>query len=266
MVSPKVFGCIGDGEADDTEKFQKAIDNALEKDGLLEIDAGTFHVPGGLTIPAALTLRGTNRQKSIIKGGDATVINVTGTEGISFSNFTISGASSILIDVSPSGPHNQFSTLRDLTFVGGSTAISMGNAAWWTIDRCYVYGAAQNGIYVASVSAPDDGDSSITNCILSYPGAASIFQASSGGLRLINNKIIGGIHGYLLELTPDVITSDLIATGNSIENMTNGFVGVWADVDHFANVMIANNQFSNVTYPINMPTYKNMITSPNVIQ
>lgn len=262
-------GCVGDGVTDDSANAQAAIDAAVSGTGILGIDAGTFYVPAGLVIPAPLNLIGANRARSILKAGPADVLNVTTAEAVEFSNFSIAGepgGSNKLINITPSGQHNGFSTLRDLGLTGGRIAAYMGNAAWWTIDRCYIYKPMNHGVYVESVSEPDAGDSSIANCIISYPGSAGIWQASSGGLRIENSKLIGGVHGYLLKLTPGIITSDLIAVGNSIENMTNGFVGVWDDVHSFSNVIILGNQFSNVRYPTNLPAYGKMVIGPNVIQ
>jgi hypothetical protein len=55
----------------------------------------------------------------------------------------------------------------------------------------------------------------------------------------MNNKILGGQHGYVLELAPGAVTSDLIIVGNPIELRGNDhLLGLPQDVSHFSNVVI----------------------------
>ncbi|MDO8586278.1 MAG: glycosyl hydrolase family 28-related protein [Armatimonadota bacterium] len=74
------FGARADGKTDDTLAFQKAIDFAGTKGGVVLAPAGTYLIPGSLDLPQGVTLRGVWEAPhlSIVKG---TVILATGGEG-----------------------------------------------------------------------------------------------------------------------------------------------------------------------------------------
>src|SRR4051794_2560416 len=53
------FGAKGDGDADDTAAFQKALDACGKVGGRVDVPAGRYALKGHLDIPQAVTLRGT---------------------------------------------------------------------------------------------------------------------------------------------------------------------------------------------------------------
>jgi hypothetical protein len=54
------FGAVGDGKADDTAAFQRALDAQLEAGGgTVYVPSGSYRVEGSLTVPADVTLQGT---------------------------------------------------------------------------------------------------------------------------------------------------------------------------------------------------------------
>lgn len=59
-------GAMGDGVADDTEAFQKALDAAqVAGGGVVNVPAGTYCIKGVLRIPGAVTLQGTFRTPAV---------------------------------------------------------------------------------------------------------------------------------------------------------------------------------------------------------
>lgn len=67
-ASPLQFGAKGDGVADCTDAFQKALDATGNADGgIVSIPAGTFRINGTLAIPDNVTLEGVNRAP--VRGG-----------------------------------------------------------------------------------------------------------------------------------------------------------------------------------------------------
>ena len=52
------FGAKGDGKTDATLSFQKALDNASEKGGVVCIAPGIYRLDGTLTIPNGVTMKG----------------------------------------------------------------------------------------------------------------------------------------------------------------------------------------------------------------
>ncbi len=54
------FGAVGDGKIDNTEAFQKALNKAAEKGGIVHVPSGKFRFNGVLIIPPAVVLQGSN--------------------------------------------------------------------------------------------------------------------------------------------------------------------------------------------------------------
>ena len=61
------FGCVGDGETDDTDAFQSAIDSVQESGNLLYIPKGTYLITDRLIITEPINIQGTGIIESTIK-------------------------------------------------------------------------------------------------------------------------------------------------------------------------------------------------------
>ena len=58
-MNVKGYGAVGDGRADDTVAFQRALDDAAAKHGLtVYAPPGNYRFVGNLNVPSAVTLRG----------------------------------------------------------------------------------------------------------------------------------------------------------------------------------------------------------------
>lgn len=85
------FGASGDGKCDETEAFQRALDCAGEKGGIVYAPPGKYRFRGSLTVPVGVTLQGSfgsvpahngNRDAGLPKPGDfGTVLMPTGGRG-----------------------------------------------------------------------------------------------------------------------------------------------------------------------------------------
>lgn len=63
-------GAKGDGTADDTAAFQRAMDDAgMAGGGVVQVPAGTYRIAGSLTIPRAVTLKGVFHAPPTDRGG-----------------------------------------------------------------------------------------------------------------------------------------------------------------------------------------------------
>jgi len=58
MVNAKEHGAIGDGEVDDTEALQNALNAAVEKGPICYLPAGHYRINGSLAVPPGVTLCG----------------------------------------------------------------------------------------------------------------------------------------------------------------------------------------------------------------
>lgn len=202
---------------------------------------------------------GAGHSKSIIKLASGTIdgIDVTSLSPVQLENFRVKGVSGAtagsLIKVAPSSVDAAYESFRDLSVENGFIAINMNNAILWSIDRCVIDSPASIGVLVQSLSNPDAGDSSISNTIfrISSTGSA-IWQTSSGGLRVENNKILGGQHGYMLALNAGASTSNLIIVGNSFEEQSmDSIAGIKGSGPGFSNIAISGNTFALTKNNIN---------------
>lgn len=75
------FGAKADGKTDDTKAFQKALDAAAAKGGVVLAPAGTYLIAGALEVPQGVTLRGVWEAPHHSDIGKGTLILATGGAG-----------------------------------------------------------------------------------------------------------------------------------------------------------------------------------------
>lgn len=256
-----LYGAVCDDVADDTAALQSAI-NAARNQGLpLFLDSGTCKITAPLTINSTGTIIGAGRSRSIIHvAGNFDGLQATnwGGSALTLTDFGVTGqpgaTAGALINLSPpSGLVWQVSLTR-LSLLNGYDGLVLSNAVGVAVEGNYIQEYAHAGITVSAPAGPDNGDSSIHgNIIQTSRAATGILQFSSGGLKIVQNKIIGGTHGYWLALGSGVSTYDLLIVANSIENQTtDGITMTKGGGTVFGDVVISANQFSNMPYPINL--------------
>jgi len=83
LVSANVLdhGAKGDAKTDNTAAFQKALDSASGKGGIVLVPAGTYLVAGSLNVPQGVTLRGVWEAPHHADIGKGSVIYATGGAG-----------------------------------------------------------------------------------------------------------------------------------------------------------------------------------------
>jgi hypothetical protein len=92
------------------------------------------------------------------------------------------------------------------------------------------------------------------------------------GLRIENNKLLGGPHGYALLLNAGAQTTNLIIVGNSFEQqVVDSITAINASGPNFYNIIITGNQFAVTPFPLdfNDPTpgyLNNLSISGNVFR
>lgn len=75
------FGAKADGKTDDTASFQKALDSAAAKGGIVLVPTGTYLIAGSLNVPQGVTLRGVWEAPHHADIGKGSVIQVTSGAG-----------------------------------------------------------------------------------------------------------------------------------------------------------------------------------------
>jgi len=261
VVNVLDFGAVGNGIADDTAAIQSAINYAQSSNiKSVYFPAGTYFVSSTINITSSLTVFGDGRFNTYITWNNATlgVFNVNSFWGITVDNIGFktnqTPTSGYVFQISNgiSGMNN-FSVFRNLYFEYSWIAIKTVSAETLSIDTCYFYGHQFAGVVIQNINTPDAGDSTIVDCVFSGAGsnASGIVQYSSGGLKILGTKILGGLGGYHQILGSEGSTSDLVIVGNSIEGQTNFAILLEraSNSNVFSNVLISSNQIALVSNP-----------------
>lgn len=258
----KDYGAVCNRTNDDTVAIQSAITAAQSTQGTVEFPAGQpCFISGPLYVTGGLNITGEGRQTGGLIWTSKTLtaliintdqmVNISKLQMLAPMDATAGGMISI------TGPnYNAFSTIKDSYFVGGYSQIVTYAAFAWIFDGNYHAQYVSTGVIVRNTYNADWGDSTIVNSTMSSGGvnATAIIQSSSGGLRILNNKLLGGQYAYRLWFGGNELTSDLLIQGNSIENQSVAALrfGTSNNGALMGNFVISNNQFMSQPIAIAM--------------
>lgn len=276
VINVKDYGAVGNGSTDDTTAIQAAVTAAQGSECALYFPPGTYRITGTIAITGALRLYGESRYGTSFAWTDTTlnVFTVTTPNQVTFERFTFSGpasatAGAIITLTAGASAENAFSTIRDCTFTQGFTHVSTTKAAQFAIETCYFSQYVGYGVLVQNTNNVDSGDSHVSGCIFSttQTNAEAIRQVSSGGLRIVNNKMYGGLRGYRMALASGAATSICVIEGNSIEAQTESAIsavtaGGGATFSQFS---ITGNQIAQVPVGINFNDSTAFLSIINIV-
>lgn len=261
IVSVKDFGAVGDGVTDDTTAIQAAITANYGK--RLYFPAGNYKITA-LSIVDKIHFEGDGPEESIFTWTSTTanLITVASATAVHFTDLGFVGPSSATAGYTISLAHNAsgvnyFSTFVRCNFTNGYDQIRTVSAAAFLATECYFNAYVRRGITVQSVNTPDAGDSRVYGNTFAnaIAGAVSIYQTSSGGLKVTGNKFnVSGAYAYQMQLASGVTTSILIFADNSVENQATAAMKFDTDGGGatFSQVLITGNQFALEPYGIDM--------------
>ena len=217
----------------------------------LYLKAGTWAISSGISISSPISIVGDGTDSTILSVSiNSDVFTITAGGGCIFRDFSIGSTSSQLtggsIFVLNGGSGNQRTLFDHISFYNIYYGIKFTTSNIWIIRSCYF--VIYNTAISVSNSNNDAGDSTITECIFnanSITQGTAIFQDSSGGLRIINNKFLNGLYHYLGQYnTPTHNTSILVFVGNSSEGAKTANLAFNTGSYPFQGVNITGNQFS----------------------
>lgn len=145
--------------------------------------------------------------------------------GPMFHNFKLSSqdpSSGAHINIAPTGAEVWGTSIFNVMLMHTYNGFVFNNAAHWKMTDCTVFNWYGSAIDVANTLVVDSGDSVIKGGLFSNgrTSGSGIIHRSSGGLKVIGNKFLGGQYGYLMDITAGAQTSILLFEGNSIENQS----------------------------------------------
>lgn len=253
FLSVKDFGAVGNGVTDDTVAIQAAFNAGVNQE--IRFPAGTY-LCGTIIIA--------NQCRAVGEGPGSTNIKANGTsidlwkvetvtrvdvENIAFvpAITDTKQVDGTYLKYETASGYNFGSRIKNCVFAYSYRGVQFVDAAGWSIEDCY-FALYATGIAVNNLATPDAGDSTIRACVFDAGDltGSAIVQSSSGGLRIINNKILNGNYGYVGEFnTSPLTTSIVLIQSNSIENQATANIGFNASSSStFSQVIIEGNQLS----------------------
>jgi hypothetical protein len=256
IVSVKDFGAKGDGSTNDTAAMQ-----AAHNTGRL------IYYPDGTYIFTTITIAqggivGDGIGQTILSSSDTTSANLITYTGATFSSGTplfegfllqvatpTQKTTGVGIYFIPASGEVQYATIYNIMVLNVPTGISFKAASKFAITDSRVYNYSGVGILVDNTNVADSGDSSIVDCFISTTEATGIAiqQNASGGLKIVNTKLVNGAAGYVLAFNGTTTTGDLLISNTSIENMTGFavYLSRTSGANTFGAIVFSNLQIAN---------------------
>jgi hypothetical protein len=232
------YGAVGDNVANDTTPIQNAINAAQAAGGgIVFFPAGTYKITSPLSITSPVTLMGCGAMggaSSIsviapaigINGINISLSSLTSVQCIGFAivypSASSAGTKAISLTCS-SASYTDHCLFDNLFILNADTCMFIDRSINYIIRACLfnTYGGnGGNGIVIQNSTAPDAGDFTIDGNTFSNGATRGIILQTSGGARIINNKILSAtLGGVQLNLPSGAISSLVMITGNSFEGI-----------------------------------------------
>lgn len=150
-----------------------------------------------------------------VDGAPVRDLGITHTGGTATAGAGITTVGGLMVDI------------QDCNIFGFYDGVDVENVLGGTIRGNFIQNCRRHGIRGRNTAIPDAGDATITENTISsnFAGGSAIRWESSGGLRIVNNKVNGAgagsrfTYGIDVEVGSGVVTSVLIINANSIENV-----------------------------------------------
>ena len=262
---------LSEAQSEDVKARTLALDLTVEMNAAHAFGGGrpVFYSAGSyrFTTLAGMVaggILGEGKTATILHSTDTTAANLityTGALGSysnisTFRSFTLQGqyptkAAGAGIAFVPVAGESSYMHFSDVGFVACPIGIDFVKASLWKVVNCDFLSCGVAGIQVQNTNVTDSGDSLITGCVFNDPGTtgSAILHKSSGGLKVIGNKMLGGGYGYQLAYDSAIgLTGLLILANNSIEDMALGgvYLGRATGVQQWRGAMVWDNQFGGI--------------------
>lgn len=265
VISVKDFGAVGDGVADDTTAMQAAHNTSQ----IVYYPPGTYKFTTLTNITAGGIIGAGQTQTKLISTNttSADLITFTGPSvggpqnSLTFRDFLLQGEAPTKtagagIKIAPATSDNIYAFANNVSISYVPIGFDFVRASFFKLIACNLLAYTVAGVQIANANNNDAGDSEVIGCAFSTPYSGGSFSAgvkhlSSGGLRIIGNKFLGGNYGYWLNYTDSdgtgANTSIAIISGNSIENFYSNAISLTkasASLTSFKNVVISDNEIA----------------------
>jgi hypothetical protein len=232
-------------------EIQTVLDRASTGSTII-FPAAECSIDGTLRITKALVFQGQGIGASqIIQKSDTATTFLIATTGIVEMSGLFIGHSSpasagACIDISPASGVNGGSRFVNIMLHQCFEGLRTTRAAHWILTRASISSPTSTGVWLQNNDNHDEGDGQISHSLFNLrPGTRGITWVSGGGLRVINNKFLGGSIPINVVPGPDVHTTGiLLVTGNSLDWYESAGVQVYtAGISSFVMTNVTGNEF-----------------------
>lgn len=243
VIYPQWWGALGNNSHDDTTAIQAALDSVSNTVFTIATNEASYtttpiHLVSGaykissLLIDKPTSLIGDGMYETVLRTTvpNGKTIRITTDLAIEIKDLSIGSYDSVT-QVSPSIylslesdtiNYNEYSIIQRVGFHNAYTAVSLTGAAFTKIVDCYFNAGISTGIVCNNLINVDEGDFLFAHNTFNNGGNryVAIKHIRSGGLRIIDNKFLGGLYHYLSEFS-GVNTGQLQIVGNSFDQIVH---------------------------------------------
>ena len=200
-IDPGDFGVRPSATDDQSKAFGKMLKAASDANQPIVLPPGTYIV-SGLILPPRVRLAGTAGATRLIHGGGGPFLSGENADHVEFSGLVFDGANQYLGE--------SVSGLLDLRSV-----------KTLSIDNCQVNGASKNGIALQRAAGR------IERCFISGAADAGIWSVDGAGLSISGNSVIDCANGGILVHRRQTAEDGTMVTANRISRIAarNGGTG-----------------------------------------
>lgn len=247
------YGTTGDGVTDDAAAITLAVAAAVAASSPLYFPPGTYQIGSEIDCSGVPLVYGAGRWASKIRTSTATQngLSKNSSDPTIFANLGIrasvtkSAGGGIVLDGQAEGDEVIGCDIRDQW---DSVAVNAGIA--FRIIGNNITNGVRYGTNIQNTVNGDAGDWMVSdNTFNTSAGGttAAIFIQSSGGARILNNKVIGHSYGVLMQPTTTANTGHLQIIGNNLDTQTVASIGLtrpsgsglWKVANILGNIMVA---------------------------
>lgn len=246
---------VCDGTADDVQ-IQAAADAivAAGQGGTISLTGGDFRLATQVDIEGHMIIRGQGIYSTTLILGTNTMngLAVATDDAVVIEDLRVSGGAApsagagIVIDGSATA--NSYSRISNVALNACYNGIDVQASSGLIVEKSVINSSVNYGIKFQNTYNDDMGDAYIRDNSIASSGVAAIEYESGGGLKITDNKLIGGQYGLHMNWGANLASSILLVAGNSIENQTESHIYIATGANTtFTAIAITGNQMAGLT-------------------
>jgi uncharacterized secreted repeat protein (TIGR03808 family) len=225
-IDAAALGLMPNAATDQTQAFQRAIDQAAAARAVLRLPPGVYR-SGSLQLPPYTAISGVAGATRIVMSGGPSLLSATGSDHIALRGLVLDGGNIPLPE------------RRGLVHFAQARAMRIAD--------CEIVNAGRHGIALEAI------DGEVTGSTISAAADAAIFSLDARGLKITGNTVRGAGNGGILIWRNERGDDGTLVVDNRIEAIANkaggsGQYGNAVNVFRADNVIVRGNRIRNAAF------------------